>query len=477
MRKTSYFLIVATCLFLLISGSLHHFFAFTPQYPIVKLVDNWIVTYRNDQYINANLTHISDHIGPTLSKGDTLTLNLTSPLQMGDVPFPSIIFQCYHCAYEVYLDNTLIDEKNMDDTSGIKFLGIGYHTVNLPSDYNGKKLSIKLYITENNTSTDLLTPLLGNFDDLYRSILHDVLFPGFTALFLILFGFVFLIISIVFFMKSSGVSSQVICSILSTVLGFWMLNFYDTIDFYIAPAFSSFIEYSAMYLIVPLVFVLLYNQHKRHNSNVIIFLSYCSLGFALLFITLHLLNIVHIHHFKTPCFLISVICLIVLAVYDYYDIRFNHKNSSRLILMLGLTVLMLTLTIYSIFIFFKLYIGFRHTSFINMLVPLGSLFFVVAQLLNHFIFMTRMFAQRKEYASLTQIAYIDNLTEIPNRASCDKRLVELGEVNSDYCILSLDLNGLKEVNDNAGHPAGDRLLKSFAGALKDSAIMFALSRP
>ena len=95
------------------------------------------------------------------------------------------------------------------------------------------------------------------------------------------------------------------------------------------------------------------------------------------------------------------------------------------------------------------------------------MFFVITQLLHHFIFMTRTFAQRQEYASLTQIAYIDNLTDIPNRVSCDKRLLELNQSEDDFCILSLDLNGLKEVNDNSGHPAGDNLLKSFATCLKD----------
>ena len=163
----------------------------------------------------------------------------------------------------------------------------------------------------------------------------------------------------------------------------------------------------------------------------------------------------------------SVIALIILLVYDYFDLKQQSKNNSNRILMMGLTALALSLAVYEISAIFKLFVDYRQAIILSVLVPLGSLFFVVTQLLNHFIFMTRMFAQRKEYASLTQIAYVDNLTEIPNRVSCDKRLLELAESTSNYCILSLDLNGLKEVNDNAGHPAGDRLLKSFAGALRD----------
>jgi diguanylate cyclase (GGDEF)-like protein len=467
MRKTSYFLILALTIFIVIGGSLHFLFLYTPKYPVIELKDGWTLVYRNEQYINANLEQLNKHIDTTLSRGETLTLNLTEPLVYNDVPFPAIVFKSQFSAYEVYLDNVLYTTKNMDNVSGIKFLGIGYNFINLPSDYAGKKLSIKLYITENNTRSDLVNPLLGNFDDLYRTVLHVVLIPAFTAFFLIIFGFVFLIISLVFYMKSSGVSSQVICSILSTVMGFWMLNFYDVIDFYISPSYATFIEYSSMYMIVPLMFILIYNLHKRRNNTVVLFLSLCSMGFTALYIALHLLNIVHIHHFQMPYFIMSAIALIILLVYDYFDLKQKNKNSSNRILMLGLTVLVLSLAVYEIFAMLKLFVDYRQAVVLSVLVPLGSLFFVVTQLLNHFIFMTRMFAQRKEYASLTQIAYVDNLTDIPNRVSCDKRLAEISESNDNYCILSLDLNGLKEVNDNAGHPAGDRLLKSFAAALRD----------
>jgi diguanylate cyclase (GGDEF)-like protein len=90
---------------------------------------------------------------------------------------------------------------------------------------------------------------------------------------------------------------------------------------------------------------------------------------------------------------------------------------------------------------------------------------VITQLLNYFIFMTHSFAQRKEYASLSQIAFEDTLTGLFNRVKSDEKMAELDKTGDDFCLISLDLNGLKEVNDNAGHPAGDRLLRSFANAL------------
>jgi diguanylate cyclase (GGDEF)-like protein len=134
--------------------------------------------------------------------------------------------------------------------------------------------------------------------------------------------------------------------------------------------------------------------------------------------------------------------------------------------MLGLTVLTMTLILYAIVALMQRLADYRQSILLVALIPTGALFFTMTQLLNYFIFMTHSFAKKQEYAALTKIAYVDNLTGLPNRVSCEEKLHELNNSQDDFCILSLDLNGLKEVNDNSGHPAGDRLLKSFSDALR-----------
>jgi diguanylate cyclase (GGDEF)-like protein len=190
-----------------------------------------------------------------------------------------------------------------------------------------------------------------------------------------------------------------------------------------------------------------------------------TMGFSLVFIILHFTNTVHPNHFQYPYYLISSVGILVLIAYVYADIKAQNHNSSRLIIMSGVTFLCISLLSYVVSVLLRQHIDYIRTTMLAVIMTTGSMLFVFTQLLNYFVFMTHSFAQKKEYAALTKIAYVDNLTGLPNRVSCDERLVEFNNSDDNFCLLSLDLNGLKEVNDNAGHPAGDKLLKSFADTL------------
>ncbi|MBQ3798360.1 MAG: diguanylate cyclase [Butyrivibrio sp.] len=465
MRRALSFLGFALLIFVAISFSLHFLFKFVPVYPVQKLEKGWTVIYHNEQYINTNLERLSNQLNTSFSKGDTITLNLDKSVNYSEVPFPYLIFKTQFCGYRVYLDGKLIASENSDGFFDNKFVGTSYHQIPLPKELSGKKLSIKLFVTENNTRVDLMSPVIGDYDDVYRSLLHPTLYPAFTGVFMILFGIIFLLISLFFYVRSSGVAPQVLTSLLSISLGIWIVTSYDSLDFVMSPSIATTIEYLSMFSFLPLIYLLISSLHKRYNNMVIMFLAYTSTAFEILFYILHKLDMVHINQFQKPFFFMSIMGFIMLFIYAYKDFKVKRRNSSTVILMVGLLVLSLCLLSYVFVSISKSVVDYRQSPILCFLIPSGCLFFVITQLLNHFIFMTRSFAQRDEYLSLTKIAYVDNLTGVPNRASCDSKLAEIDDTEDDFCILSLDLNGLKEVNDNAGHPAGDRLLKSFSAAL------------
>ncbi|TFV62774.1 UNVERIFIED_ORG: diguanylate cyclase [Bacillus sp. AZ43] len=71
-------------------------------------------------------------------------------------------------------------------------------------------------------------------------------------------------------------------------------------------------------------------------------------------------------------------------------------------------------------------------------------------------------ARRRRERELERMAYTDHLTGLPNRAALFRELAAPG---AGRCLLVLDLDGFKAVNDVAGHEAGDQLLVEVARRL------------
>jgi diguanylate cyclase (GGDEF)-like protein len=61
---------------------------------------------------------------------------------------------------------------------------------------------------------------------------------------------------------------------------------------------------------------------------------------------------------------------------------------------------------------------------------------------------------------------VDPLTCLPNRLEIEGKIEGRMLWRRVFCLAILDLNGFKQINDVYGHPAGDDLLKQFAGELK-----------
>jgi len=73
----------------------------------------------------------------------------------------------------------------------------------------------------------------------------------------------------------------------------------------------------------------------------------------------------------------------------------------------------------------------------------------------------------KARAELEQRANHDHLTGLMNRAGIEQKILEtVMEQPRGHALLYMDLDRFKSVNDNAGHAAGDRLLKDVARVIR-----------
>jgi diguanylate cyclase (GGDEF)-like protein len=73
---------------------------------------------------------------------------------------------------------------------------------------------------------------------------------------------------------------------------------------------------------------------------------------------------------------------------------------------------------------------------------------------------------RSRLSNSEKLCSLDPLTGLANRRTFEEQLnLKIGSAGR-FCLVLIDLNDFKEVNDRLGHLAGDDVLKSFAGKLR-----------
>ena len=105
---------------------------------------------------------------------------------------------------------------------------------------------------------------------------------------------------------------------------------------------------------------------------------------------------------------------------------------------------------------------------LRLIYPFFASLVLMAMTFAFSLFVSESYAKYDENAVLFHAAYEDPLTGLSNRAAWDEKMKEVDEQPGPFCVISLDLDGLKGVNDTWGHEAGDRLIKGFARCLADA---------
>jgi diguanylate cyclase (GGDEF)-like protein len=97
---------------------------------------------------------------------------------------------------------------------------------------------------------------------------------------------------------------------------------------------------------------------------------------------------------------------------------------------------------------------------------------IIVFILTSAILILNGFAARNKVEVLDKIAYLDPLTNLQNRAGCEKVIQRIKDshIQQNLSIIMFDMNNLKTANDFIGHQGGDRILSNFAKILGEEAV-------
>ncbi|RKM61796.1 GGDEF domain-containing protein [Butyrivibrio sp. XB500-5] len=463
--------VIATLLSILIMVIIfslcQHVFAIHPDYPIAFMDEGWDVTINTENYKNIKMSEVFTVMDSKLKHGDVIFMSKTLP-DLGEIPFPAISFRSRYTTLECFIDGELIYKYGLTMYREDKFIGKMMHFITLPNDYAGKQITFKMLAEENDAFTVLEGPSLGSTPELRMNFINSHLFIIAAGMALFVFGIVFLMLSLLFVTAIPDIAVQLYSSLMCINLGAWLLSYYNVLSLFVYAPLETQIEYFTLYLIVPFCYIILYCIQKPEKKKLFFAFFIISSLIPFFQFILHFSFNIHLRATLPMYHVDCVVGFIVVIYYTINSIRKKNISSAGMIQMIGLFIFTI-----AEFIHLIVYIlGPQRAQITSLTAKVtiagGCLFFVICQIAFYLLYITKTFAQRQEYASLSRLAYADGLTNLSNRAKSDKALMDLNKAKTDYCIISIDLNGLKPINDKYGHLSGDKYIKDFAKVLTNT---------
>ena len=435
---------------------------------LIRLDDGWSVSF-SGVHLPA-VKKISDFRVPSnVEPGDTIIYER----HMGGDPLPlptTLRFHAYHVAMAVYVDSTCYYSYGFDRYKRGDLVGSGIHLVNMPEHLEGHTVRILTIVTERAaakslTSIELLR--LGGMTD-YFARNSDSITIGIFLLFFGLIGFVTGCFAVGF---DRAYYRLILIGVFAFCMGLWTLNYAKGIQIFSTDyAVDTTMEYVSLYLCAIPFGLLIINMRRGKIANwkLNMLKVFVAVGILFFIVTtiLHLTNVAHY-----PSFLIVYHSYIFVSFFLMAIFRVLYDRGAGLQerILAGGTVVFVLFAMAEVFRYnvqnmFGLSKPFLDTTWL----PLGMLLFILLLMVGYLVYLYEQMRDKTEKEVLRQIAYRDALTGIYNRAKCEHIFEVLNRDDNDYAIVSIDVNGLKMVNDHFGHSMGDKLLCSFAEVFKNA---------
>lgn len=428
--------------------------------------DNWNITIDGRPHENIDLeTFVPRHQG----HGNLITMTTT----LSDVVINNPVLRIYtiHSGVEVSLDHKIIYHYGIKDVAQRKLVGYGYHFINLPDDYVGKELMLRIYVNEDDAFTNIRPPEICNSDTMMRDFIIQNRLPLAINLFLLIFGLCLLIISICFAIKSTQFINLAYVALFSIGISLWSICSYDLIVLFTYEIrVKAYLEFISLYACP--IFVLLYFRNdifaRKPKWPKVLFAvtAAAQITFTLTSLLLQFLNICH---FPKILFIEHIILLLIIVnmlVGIASDLYYRQYKKMALIIGMGIFIVfcIFDLVKYNLAKYLLDTEAFTFTSFLCI----GTLVFIIAMIIDFCLEIKQILYSAARSKALEDMAYTDSLTGIYNRRRCEEEFVNMDQSGKTFGIISFDLNNLKTTNDTKGHEMGDLLIRSFARILDDT---------
>jgi len=433
----------------------------------MELSENWTIYHGDDILDGISLHKFRGNDIPDLKIGDEVVMERILPDTINDLETPTMEIDVRYAALSVQIDDDLLYTWKKVTFDLDEYIGTCKLYVPLDENQDGKVVRLTYYISQEPENIMFDAPLLGEFGVMFRADIKKNLITYIISVFLVVYGIAFTIINWAFLKTSKVMGISFMSSVMSTVLGMWLICSEGLGNLLIARKDLSGVETVCLFLLLPLAVFMLKSFHATKRPYLFDIIGYIYVVVDIVVLALFLRGKEYVILAKNifgAALIIFTIMLLVLCVRLYF-VRGHHISEV-------LHLLSLTALFFLIIMDEAVDVAMPETrmSFFKNglhLLPIGAFIFVMLELLNYFVFLARSYAEQIETDSLSKIAYKDMLTNLNNRAGCEAYLRRIDAEDNDYVIASIDLNGLKKINDTMGHIFGDRMIREFGTYMND----------
>lgn len=432
-----------------------------------QIVDEYLTTevFRN----NGTYEKYDTNKFPVTNLGDTIIGRLTLPKDL-EIPNAGISFRITNCTIRIVYDGDTLYSYGEELYRKKQTIGAIYVKCQIPQEAWGKELQIICVATERDSLSSIGKVAVMKAQDLVRfPLIHRELgFMMYVSMFIIS------CMMLLYFLINGKYDSMgrqgIYLSGFSICASLWIISYTGmyTVFSNNMIVFAN-IEYISFFLIpIPFLLYLIEQQRGQRSEKI---LRRFVVIFAIFFVVATILNYtVPTMHYTRMIKYFHLVMMVASIIVIYICITSkNTVKRDKYIILSGLSfslvLFLMDVVFYNINKFTSLYIdGRKYTCS-----EIGIAVFLVTMLLGYGIRLIDFFIRRKEKERLEELAYIDGMTQLFNRAGCFVMMKALDKKeHHTYQAIYLDVNCLKKTNDMLGHEAGDRLISQVAAIIRDS---------
>ena len=367
-------------------------------------------------------------------------------------------------------NNAFYDYKIPEDSLTYNGGGYSYTLIDLPTTSNSSILKIHFTPKLKHSNKYVINNIyIGNRINFNIFLIKNELFYILVTFILLILSIISFIILLGSFLRNEQATENIeqrkkikYVALLSLILSIYSFSEYKTFIYWLSDykMLIHFFEYiSMMFFSYPFLKLIENKLNPKFDfavklSIIAIFLNY----FIQLSLTISkYADFEEMDPFTYIILAITSVIVLVAIIFSRPE-KYTERNS---LFILSLPIIFAVLSSFIIF-----FIGSeRYFSIVILSCILILICFQV-------YFLTNIYSKIQEKSTIRRInekiASVDSLTSLKNRYSFENDMTVLRQNPTKITIISVDLNNLKELNDNLGHSYGDLAIKTIGTFLKEN---------